>query len=222
MESYTTFIIIAIIIITIIVLQALFNKDARIKRKIRKAPQKLISNFQNNDRAKIIGKIHEIDRPLISPLSKRECIGYHVIVEREKQSGDHATWETIIDKKIINDFIISDKGKNAIVRTKHVKSVIVKDQKFESGFLNDATPQLESFLNKYGKKSEGFLGFNKTLRYKEGILEKDELVAVLGNGTWKKTDELNLKLSSIKVLEISSDENEPVYLSDDHSTIKSN
>ncbi len=222
MESYTTFIIIAISVITIIILQALFNNDTRIKRKIRKAPQKLISNFKNNDRAKIIGEIHEIGRPLFSPLSKRECIGYHVIVEQEKLSGDHGKWETIIDKKIINDFIIRDKGMNAIVRTKHVKSVIVKDQKFKSGFLNDVTPQLESFLNKFGKKSEGSLGFNKTLRYKEGILEKDELVAVFGKGTWKKTDELNLKSSSIKVLEISSDENEPVYLSDDHSTIKNN
>jgi len=213
MNFLSPYVIIPIIIL-IIIWGYFFNEETRIKRKIKRAPQKLIANFKDNDKAKIKGQICEIDKPLTSPLSNRECIGYHVIVQQKKRSGDTSSWDTIINDTIIKDFIVSDKGLNAIVRTNHVKSVIVKDQKLQSGFLNDATPQLESFLRKHGKESEGLLGFNKTLRYKEGILEKGELVSVLGKGTWKTTDELNIKLSTKKVLEITSDENDPVYICD--------
>jgi len=41
---------------------------------------------------------------------------------------------------------------------------------------------LKSTLIVIGFKSEGFLGFNKSIRYKEGILENGEEIAVFGKG----------------------------------------
>ena len=45
--------------------------------------------------------------------------------------------------------------------------------------LDDATA-------KHGMKSKSLLGFNKSLRYKEGVLEAGEEVSVCGQGTWER------------------------------------
>tara|TARA_B110000211_G_C13988009_1_gene512633 strand:+ start:189 stop:446 length:258 start_codon:yes stop_codon:yes gene_type:complete len=74
------------------------------------------------------------------------------------------------------------------------------------------------FLAEHGTESEGFLGFNKKLRYNEGILEEGEVVAVLGKGTWKSGKDLNINGSLIQMLEIKVDKDLPVYLSDNDST----
>ena len=215
----STYIIpVVIIFLIIFILMIIFNDEARIIRKLKNARLKTISSFNEGDEAKIIGTIKKADTPLISPLTNRECIGYHVLVEQEKKNDDTYSWKTIIDIKFIEDFIITDNEMDAIVRTNKLKSVIVKDNKQTSGFLNDATPQLEQFLNNHGTKSEGILGFNKTMRYREGILEPGELISVLGKGTWKMSKDLNIKTSAEKMLEISHLEDDFVYLSDDPST----
>ena len=41
------------------------------------------------------------------------------------------------------------------------------------------------FLKKHGKKSAGLFGFNKTLRFKEGIIETNENIAIKGIAEWK-------------------------------------
>ncbi len=48
--------------------------------------------------------------------------------------------------------------------------------------LDDPTQAEEAFLARHGKLGTGWF-LNKTLRYKEGILEAGEGVAVLGRGT---------------------------------------
>ena len=107
----------------------IFNDEARIIRKLKNARLKTISSFNEGDEAKIIGTIKKAGTPLISPLTNRECIGYHVLVEQEKQGDDTYSWKTIIDIKVIEDFIINDNEMDAIVRTNKLKSVIVKDNK---------------------------------------------------------------------------------------------
>ena len=59
------------------------------------------------------------------------------------------------------------------------------------------------------------MGFNKTIRYKEGVLEKDEQVAIYGKGKWTKASALNLPERYGNILEITAPEGENVYLSDD-------
>lgn len=218
METPFLPIIFILVVITVIVLFALFNDEARIKRKLKKAPYKPISSFKDGEIGKIIGKISSTNKPMLAPLSKRKCVSYHIVIQQKKGSGKSSSWRTIINKRVVGDFLIQDNGSFAFVNDKKIKSVIVKDKKYSSGFLNDATPELESFLNTHGIKSEGFFGFNKTLRYKEGILEPNETIAVLGKVKWKSTDSLDLWVSQKEILEISSYEKEPVYLSDHRVT----
>ena len=54
-----------------------------------------------------------------------------------------------------------------------------------SGFLNPASSKLEAILKKYKKSSKGWV-FNKSLEYKETVLEVGDEVYVLGPVTVAK------------------------------------
>jgi hypothetical protein len=197
-----------------------FKEDARIKRKIKNAPRKSISTFKNEEIAKIIGRITESEEPLNAPFSNRTCIAYRIIIERVKAFDENSSYKKIIDKIIIKDFAITENDQIAVVRTKNIIPVIEMDQTFETRIFKDPPPQLVSILKEHGYSSKNLLGINKDIRYNEGILEKGQLVTVLGKGIWKTSDEFEFIPNSSKVLEIVSDNNEPVYLSNDASLIK--
>ena len=113
-------------------------------------------------------------------------------------------------------YLIKDGNHFATIKGQTLKTHLVQDRNYTSGFLNDATEQLENFLKRKGMSSEGWFGLNKTLRYKEGILEQGERIAVYGMGTWKEVEggnDLN------KLLEITEAEDNAVYLSDDPQTL---
>lgn len=207
-----------IIITGVIVYNLFFTEKAIIKRKLKKASTKPLSQFKNEDVAKIVGKIHLVDAPLIAPLSKRECGYYFVHVEKKVSSGKNSTWKTLIKEYDFNTYLINDGGYYALINTGNIKTHIVDDKNYTSGLWEGSTQNLETFLSARGYESQGFLGFHKTIRYAEGILEKGEQVAVYGKGVWKNAKALGLPEKYGKVLEITPPENETVFLSDDPST----
>lgn len=168
-----------------------------------------ISQFKNGQRGKIVGKLDFFDAPLISPLTGRECSYYHVVIKEHRRRGKSSSWVTIIDERRNVDFMIQEGEYSALVSSQNIQGMLVKDGKFKSGTFNDATPHLNAFLERHGRSSTGMLGFNKSLKYHEGILEKGEEVAVLGTGMWENSES--------KVLLVNADQ-EPVYVSDHHRT----
>lgn len=206
------------IVITFVIASFYFSKKARIKRKLKNTPLKDIANFKDHEVAKVIGNVKIINKPFIAPLSKRECAHYYIKVERKVSNGKSSHWKTIIEEEIGHHFLIKDGDHYAFLNDQNIKSYIVQDEKFSSGFGNDATKNLEKYLNSKGEESEGFLGFNKTIRYFEGILEDNEKIAITGKGIWKDTSQFNLNIEAKRVLEITSEINTPVYLSDDPDT----
>uniref|UniRef100_UPI0032162125 hypothetical protein n=1 Tax=uncultured Draconibacterium sp. TaxID=1573823 RepID=UPI0032162125 len=221
MES-SIFFIIAFIIMAIIVLSYFFSKKAIVRRKLKKAPFKSLAQFKSGDIAKIVGKVEFAEKPLIAPLSGRECAYYHVKVKERVQRGKSSHWKTIIEDDNTINYLIRDGEHLALIEDFHIKSYIVQDRNYSSGFLNDATPHLEGFLNSWNYESETFLGMNRTLEYKEGVLENQEEIAVLGQGVWKDAEEFNLPAGLGKILAISGVEQGYVYLSDDRDTLNKN
>ncbi|MBS2212297.1 hypothetical protein KEM09_12850 [Carboxylicivirga mesophila] len=214
------FIIFVVGFIVVIVLASFFNKKALIKRKLKKAVLKHLSDFRDGDVAKVVGTVEFADEALVAPLSNRKCAYYHVLVEQKVSSGKSSHWKKLIEEEVTGKFVIRDGADYACIGRGQLKSYIVQDRNFSSGFMNDASEQLEWYLNHKGYESENMLGFNKTLRYREGILEEGEEIAVLGKGVWKTPQSLNLPESYGRVLEIAEDADIPVYLSDDPSTTK--
>jgi len=217
MEDYIVLFFFGVIVIVILIV-SFFNKKAVVKRKLKQAEHKKISEFLNDDTARITGTVELVGEPLVAPLSKRICAYYHVLVEIKKSTGNNRRWQTHIEEEESGKFLIKDEFGYAYINANKIKSYIVKDKNYSSGFFNDAKKHLENYLASHGKESEGLLGFNKTLRYKEGILEPNEKVAVLGKGQWKDAESLGLPEEYRMVLEITSYYNKAVYLSDDVST----
>ena len=199
-----------------------FSTKAVIKRKLKKSEFKKIADFKNGEVAKIVGAVEFVGKPLYSPLSNRECAHYYVHIEEEVSSGKSSKWETLIEEEISSKFLIKEEEHFAIINDSKLKSYIVQDVKFSSGFWTDATENLEAYLKSKGEESEGFLGMNRTLRYKEGVLERGEKIAVLGRGEWKEPGQLDLPEKYEKVLEIKSSSEEAIYLSDDPDTTLKN
>ncbi|MBK3518212.1 hypothetical protein [Carboxylicivirga marina] len=213
-------IIIITVIVVIFILAIFFSKKAIIKRKLKKAELKKLSQFRNGDTAKIVGQVELVDQALTAPLSGRKCAYYYAHVEQEVSSGKNSRWKTLIEEEVSGEYLIRDGSECAYISSKHVKSYIVQDRKFRSGFMNDASQALERYLNNKGYESENMLGFNKTLRYKEGILEAGETIAVFGCGQWKSASELGLPEELGQVLAINDPDEGTVYLSDDPDTTK--
>ncbi|MDM8161930.1 hypothetical protein QUH73_19085 [Labilibaculum sp. K2S] len=221
MEPVFFFIIFAIVI-TVLLSAVFFSKKAIIKRKLKKSELRKIADFKNSELATIVGTVEFVDAPLLSPLSNRECSYYYVHVEQKVASGKSSKWETIIEEEISNKFLIKEDANYAFINDDRIKSYIVQDQSYSTGFFTDATENLENYLNSKGYKSEGSWGFNKTLRYKEGILEQGEKVAVFGKGEWKDAAKLNLPEKYGQILAITSSNEDAIYLSDDPDTTVKN
>lgn len=217
-DSSFVYIVLAIAL-AMMVYNAFYNKGAIIRRKLRDAESKPITQFKDGETAKLIGYIEIIGQPLIAPLSKRECSYYHIVVRHQVSSGKNSRWETIIEEEKSCKYLIRDGDSFAFIDDKKVNHFIVKDGEFTSGFLNNASGVLENYLNSKGEKSENFLGFNKTLEYKEGILEKGEKIAVLGKGVWKNASDLDLPEKYGKILHILPSKKDGVYLSDHPNTV---
>lgn len=203
------------LVVGMIIYGFIFNKAAIVKRKLRKTQEKSISTFQNNEVAKVVGEIKYVEQPLIAPLSGRKCAYYYVHVEEYRSNGKSSSWHTIIEEEISGNVVLKEGNSYALIETGLVKSYLITDAKYSSGFRNDATQVLDNYLKKHGYKSTSFLGMNKSIRYKEGILEQGEKVAVVGKGTWKKKSEINLDIPAQSVLVIGAHENRPVYFTDD-------
>ena len=197
-----------------------YSKKNIIIRELQKTRKKQITGVKENEYAKVIGKALHVHEPLIAPLSGRKCVYYYVHIQRK---GDKS-WHTFIKEEKAQDFFLEVNGEMAIIKPNSVpkKTFVVEDFETKSGSFNDATPELERFLNKHGKESKGFFGFNKTLRYKEGIIELKEDIAVKGIGKWKRLKEPIEGYNYSKILTLTGNDKEKLIITDLPEGLKRN
>ncbi|MFP9098471.1 hypothetical protein ACLI09_05395 [Flavobacterium sp. RHBU_24] len=218
--KYAPEIIFAIVVATILMGAYFFSKKAVVKRNLKKAPHKSLRQFRSGETARIIGTVECVGEPLIAPLSGRNCAHYYIHVQQHISSGKSGHWKTLIEEEVSGTFVLRDGDKCAIIKANDIKSYIVEDKKYASGFMNDPTENLKTYLKKHGHDSETYLGFNKKIRYHEGVLEPGEQTAVLGKGSWKKAYEAGLPDHYYEVLVITGNDKGKLYLSDDPDTVK--
>ena len=191
-----------------------FSTKNIILRTLQKSPHKSINKIRENDYAKIIGKAKYVHQPLIAPLSGRPCVYYHVKIEKKVKNS----WSTYVEDKKIQDFFIESGNELAFINTtqanKFSQMYLVKDHKVQSGFLNDPSLILENYLKTLGKSSTSLLGFNKTLRYNEGVIELDEKIAIKGIAKWKSLSEPIEGYSYSKILHIYGSETQKFIITD--------
>lgn len=195
-----------------------FSKSQRINRALRKAPRVNIAQASDGDYVKLVGTLEPIDQ-LAAPLSGRACSYYEVIVEEERGARNR-TWSTVIRERDGCPFMINDGTAKARVELSEAETALTQDGHWSSGFLNDADPELEAYLARHGKSSTGLV-FNRTLRYREGVLEPGEQVAVLGViGREVDPDGQSAGFREAPSrVNVSGEPNRPMRVSDDPSTL---
>lgn len=163
-----------------------FSSEQVAKRKLKKAVAVPIAEAVEGSLVKITGQLALADtEALAGPLTGRACAGYTVEVQERRRSGKSSHWHTVISTQDTVSFVVEDETGKALVKPHGATLVLVRDAHLSSGFLNDASQRIEEFLASHGRSSEGFLGMNKAMRYKEGVLEPGEEVAVLGLAKWE-------------------------------------
>lgn len=214
-----TFFYSMIAIIAIAIISWIFSRKAVVLRNLRLAKEKKIVNFTDGDKGKVIGNIVFAGETLTAPFSGRKCSFYHVIIEEYRSGGKHSYWYLLHEDEKKGDVVLHDGTGFAIVDTRFTMSYLVPDVKYESGrFSSEDVPMaITHYLTANNIDDTTFLGFSKTLRYFEGILEKDEICTVSGEGMWNLAKDHGLKISSQHVLVMTTEdaEREKVYLSDD-------
>ena len=146
----------------------------------------------------------------MAPLSKRKCVAYIFEVKQRVSTGKSSHWKTLVKKEDIQDFFIEQNGELIMVKpsneTSNYYSYLVEDKNIKSGSFNDPSPEFKKVLDDFGIKSETWLGFNKTLKYTERIIEIGETITVGGIAKWKilKDPIAGYNFSKIAALESSN------------------
>ena len=211
--------LIIIVIGTIVFCAFYFSKKQVLLRKLSKIRLKAIASLKTNEFIKIQGKALHVQEPLIAPLSKRKCVFYTIKIEKKVSSGKSSHWKTIVDEQRIQDFFIEQNGSYAIIKPtqnpQNYISHLVVDKKTASGTFNDPTPEFEALFKKYHIDGVNFFGFNKQLRYKEGVVEVGEKITVAGIAKWKTLNEPIPEYGYSKIVALESNEKEKLLITDE-------
>ena len=197
------------------------SSKKRIMRELKKSPAKPINSVKDNEVVRLHGKAKFLDLPLTAPLSGRKCMYYYVRVE---QKGDKNSWRKIADEFERQDFYVQVGNELALVKqqaTHRILHHLMADHESRSGWKQDANPKMEAFLAKHGKRSTTMLfDMNKTLRYKEAIIEEDEVIVVKGVAKWKALEQPIKGFSYSRILTLSSSQTEKLIITDDPKALK--
>lgn len=211
-------ILVPIIFIIVIFCGYYFNNKQFIIRTLRKLPSSGISGIRTNQLTKVTGKALHVEKPLIAPFSKRECIFYSIKIEEKRSSGNSSHWATLVKDVRFQPFFVQKNGEYIIVNPsdnpKNYKAHLVVDKKASSHTFKESTPEFEALLRSYNVKSKGFLGFKKNIRYREAIIEIGEEITVAGIAKWKNLNEPIPGYSYSKIASLESNEKQKIIITD--------
>lgn len=217
-------ILIVLAIALIIFLSIYFNKKNIVLRKLSKFKSKRITQFRTNELTKVSGKILQVQEPFVAPYSKRKCVAFIFEVKQKVSTGKSSYWKTLVKKEDIQDFFIEQNGELVMVKpsreTSNYNVFIVEDKRINSGTFNSPSPKFKQVLDNFGIESESWLGFNKTLKYTERILEIGETITVGGIAKWKELNEPIEDYSYSKIAALESSAEQKLVITDHPNAIK--
>nr|WP_321221158.1 hypothetical protein [uncultured Psychroserpens sp.] len=202
-----------------------FSNKQVILRTLSKIPLKPISSLKTNALSKVVGKALHVEEPLKAPYSGRHCVFYQIIIEQKVKSGKSSHWKKIVSEEKFQDFFIDTNGDFVIIKPQHHPRnyicYLVKDKETSSGTFNDPTPKFAALLRRYNIEPENFFGFNRTLRYKEGIIAVGERITVAGIAKWKSLNEPLPEYPYSKIATLESDGKQKLIITDLPEALKS-
>jgi hypothetical protein len=168
-----------------------FSNDQRTKRALRRLRPTKIVETRDGGMVKLVGRVRFLSPPLEAPFSGRPCAQYRVIVEgvvrdRVARRGGFRGWSqaTLIHEERAVDFLLEDGTGCALVRMACAAVAVDMDYNTNSGIFRDPSERVEALLARHGQKGNAE-DFNRRLRCREGVLEENDEVAVLGRARYE-------------------------------------
>lgn len=153
-----------------------WSDTAQLRRSLREAPRVSIAEAPEGALVRLHGRVVD-GESLQAPLTGRRCVYYVALVEERRQSGKSHHWVVRIRETRGVPFVIDDGTGRALVDPTQAQIDVEFDSNERSGTFDDPTPTERAFLDRHSVKGEGWV-FNKTLRYREGVFEVGEQIAV--------------------------------------------
>lgn len=165
------------------ILVYLVVRNWKIARLIADTPTSRIDELRNG-MAEIKGRVQPAGRALECPMTGQRCVYFRFKVQEKRShwigKSTRRYWATVVDDRRVVDFEVDDGTGTAVINAYPAQFILDEDAHARSGFLNDATPEMERALERYGQSSQGLI-FNKSMRYTSTILEDEDQVYVLGH-----------------------------------------
>lgn len=151
--------------------------------------------------AEIVGKTRPFGSLLKSPITKKDCVFYSLLVEEYRGSGKSSRWVTIYKHVSTEPFYVQDQTGKVLVDPTGA-NVVSSSYIFESGIGKTVPENVNKFFEENDLKLKGLV-FNKRIRVRECTISNEQQVYVLGeamdnphfeNGTFK-TDEKDVMIA---------------------------
>jgi hypothetical protein len=215
--------LIILVIVGIVFCGWYFGAAQRLKRQLKQAKPWSLNELPEDTHGRVIGQARVLGEQLQGPLTGRACVYYVAMVEEQRSTGRSTYWRTVAQETRGVPFMLEDGTGRAIVDPNGAQVALDFDGNSKSGTFNNADPVQEQFLAKHGQKSEGWV-FNKTLRYREAMIEIGETIAVLGSGTREPdpnaAPEAAYRGAPATRLRLTSSPRFPLIISDDPATTR--
>lgn len=154
-----------------------WSDTATIRRALRKARHASIAEAPEGAVVRIDGVIAD-GETLIAPLTGRACVFYLATIEEYVSSGRSGSWRERARELRGVPFTVDDGTGRALVDPAGARVDIDIDSTTRSGTLDDPTEAEAAFLRRHGQQGAGWI-FNKRLRYREGVFQVGERIAVM-------------------------------------------
>lgn len=165
----------------------------RLRRRVRRIPLHDIANAPEHEPVRIRGRLEYLDQraPLVAPLSKRPCVAWRIVVEESSGMGSTPDWAPVLDESESRSFLLRENGTLAHVDGALLTLVVQEDAHGGNSTFTALPSNLKQFCaDRDIQTTTWFLGKEKRLRYREGILEAGECVSAAGIGTWRSDPSL--------------------------------
>ena len=161
---------------------------------------------------------------MIAPLSGRKCAAYEVLVQG-LDSHSKEKWDTVAYELQAVPFVIEDATGKAHVDPARAKLLVTLDQHQFTGTTARMTPEAKAFLLRHGQGTSPWAP-HRPLRFREGVLEPDEIVTALGPGRVSIDDDTEAPHTGgyrtpagARKLEIAAGDRGELLISDDPSVV---
>lgn len=209
--------------VAIVAASLVWNEKARIRRELRNAYRVDIADLDEGRTGRVVGRVGE-GQTLQAPFTGRSCVFYEATVEELRSSGKSSSWRQVVREAVGVPFVIDDGTGRAVIDPNGARVAVDLDMTTRSGTFDDATPVEEQFLTRHGLRSTGWV-FNKSLRYREGVIEVGETIAVMGQGVREPDPDAVGKVGGYRSgpptrLRLGGSSRHPILLSDAPDTLK--